>query len=78
MIIRRICRVEIIFVNRVIKNKTDMKKAKARHMLVDSEASCNDLKTKIASGEDFAKLAKKHSRWPSGKSDGDLGEFSPG
>ena len=55
-----------------------MKKAKARHILVDSEASCNELKAQIAAGEDFAELAKKHSRCPSGKSGGDLGEFGPG
>ena len=40
--------------------------ASARHILVDSEAQCLDLKTKIEQGEDFAELAKAHSNCPSG------------
>jgi len=52
--------------------------AKARHILVSSEDKCNELKEEIANGGDFAKLAKKHSTCPSGKSGGDLGGFGPG
>ena len=55
-----------------------MAKASARHILVDNEALCNDLKAKIEAGEDFATLAKKHSSCPSGREGGALGEFTPG
>ncbi len=52
--------------------------ATARHILVDSEEKCNELKDQINSGADFADVAKEHSNCPSGKSGGDLGEFGPG
>lgn len=55
-----------------------MPTATARHILVDSEATCNDLKQRIADGEDFAAAAKAHSSCPSGQSGGDLGSFSQG
>lgn len=55
-----------------------MLKATARHILVDSKESCDDLKSKIEAGEDFAQLAKEHSKCPSGKQGGDLGEFTQG
>ena len=55
-----------------------MAKASARHILVPTEAACIDLKTEIEGGTDFAKVAEKHSKCPSGKSGGALGEFSPG
>jgi peptidyl-prolyl cis-trans isomerase C len=55
-----------------------MAQATARHILVDSEEFCQELKTKIADGTDFADVAKEHSSCPSGKSGGDLGSFSPG
>lgn len=56
-----------------------MSKAKARHILVDSEAACSDLIKQINDGAEFSDLAKQHSSCPSGKqSGGDLGEFSPG
>ncbi len=55
-----------------------MSKASARHILVDSEAQCADLKQQISGGADFADLAKQHSSCPSGKQGGDLGEFGPG
>jgi len=55
-----------------------MAKASARHILVDSEDSCNDLKNQIESGADFAKVASEFSKCPSGKQGGALGEFSPG
>ncbi|MEK9923645.1 MAG: peptidylprolyl isomerase, partial [Rhodospirillales bacterium] len=45
---------------------------------VDSEELCQELKDKIANGEDFAKLAQQHSSCPSGRSGGDLGSFGPG
>ncbi len=55
-----------------------MARARARHILVDSKENCDALKTKIDGGADFAALAREHSRCPSGKEGGDLGEFSPG
>ncbi len=55
-----------------------MARAKARHILVPTETLCNELKGKIAAGEDFAALAAEHSTCPSGKSGGALGEFGPG
>ena len=55
-----------------------MARARARHILVDSMEDCDALKTKIDGGADFAALAREHSRCPSGKEGGDLGEFSPG
>ena len=52
--------------------------ASARHILVDSEEKCAELKTRIEAGEDFADIAKEFSSCPSGKQGGDLGEFGPG
>ncbi len=54
-----------------------MARARARHILVDTEEKCADLKQQIADGADFAELARQHSSCPSGKSGGDLGEFGP-
>ena len=55
-----------------------MARATARHILVSSEELCEELKEKIAAGEDFAKLAEEHSSCPSGADGGDLGSFGPG
>ena len=55
-----------------------MPKAKARHILVDTEEKCQSIKDEIAGGADFADLAKEHSSCPSGQQGGDLGEFGPG
>jgi len=55
-----------------------MSRATARHILVDTEEQCNDLKAQIANGADFADVAKEHSSCPSGRRGGDLGEFGPG
>ncbi len=55
-----------------------MAQATARHILVETEALCQELKTKIADGGDFAALAAEHSSCPSGASGGDLGSFGPG
>ncbi len=49
--------------------------ASARHILVDSEAQCMELKERIAAGEDFAEIAKQYSNCPSEPDGGALGEF---
>ncbi|HLA83861.1 MAG TPA: peptidylprolyl isomerase [Thermoguttaceae bacterium] len=55
-----------------------MARARARHILVETEAACQKLKQEIEAGADFGEMARKHSRCPSGKQGGDLGEFGPG
>ena len=52
--------------------------AQARHILVDSEALCLQLKAEIESGAAFADVAKRESSCPSGQQGGDLGTFHPG
>ncbi len=52
--------------------------ATAKHILVDSEAKCNELKTEIENGTSFDDMAKAHSNCPSGAKGGDLGKFGPG
>ncbi len=55
-----------------------MATASARHILVETEEVCNDLKEQIENGGDFAAVAAEFSACPSGKSGGDLGKFSKG
>lgn len=55
-----------------------MPSAEARHILVASQAECETLKKQIEGGADFGDLAKKHSKCPSGRSGGALGQFGPG
>jgi len=55
-----------------------MAQASARHILVENETFCEELKAKIAGGEDFAEVARAHSTCPSSRQGGDLGEFGPG
>lgn len=55
-----------------------MKSASARHLLVDSEELCLQLKERIVNGEKFADLAKEYSSCPSGSRGGDLGTFFQG
>ncbi len=55
-----------------------MTKAAARHILVNTQKECEDLKKQIEAGADFAALAKKHSKCPSGRQGGALGTFSRG
>ena len=55
-----------------------MARATARHILVSSEAKCNELKATIEGGADFAQLAKEHSTCPSSRDGGNLGSFGRG
>ena len=52
--------------------------ASARHILVDTEEECLQLKDRIDAGEDFGEVAKAHSSCPSKAQGGDLGQFGPG
>lgn len=55
-----------------------MSQASARHILVDSEQKCAELKTEIENGADFAEVARANSRCPSGREGGELGTFGRG
>ena len=55
-----------------------MTKATARHILVDTEEKCQELKDRIETGEDFAAVAREFSSCPSSAQGGDLGQFGPG
>lgn len=55
-----------------------MPKATARHILVETLAECEAIKSQIENGTDFAQAAMEHSTCPSGLQGGDLGEFGPG
>jgi peptidyl-prolyl cis-trans isomerase C len=55
-----------------------MATASARHILVDTEEKCLELKSQIEAGTDFAEVAKANSSCPSGAQGGGLGSFSPG
>ncbi|AWN15528.1 peptidylprolyl isomerase [Salinisphaera sp. LB1] len=55
-----------------------MAQASARHILVDSEDKCVELKQQIENGGDFAEVAREHSTCPSGRKGGELGTFGPG
>ena len=52
---------------------------RARHILVESEQKAREIFEKIAHGDDFAKLAREHSKDPGSKErGGDLGYFGKG
>jgi len=53
-------------------------KVHCAHILVEKLSLAQEIKTKIASGESFANLAKQHSIDSSKKRGGDLGFFGRG
>lgn len=55
-----------------------MVQATARHLLVDTEQQCEELKQQILGGADFGDVAKANSSCPSSAQGGDLGSFGPG
>lgn len=55
-----------------------MVRATARHILVDTQEECENIKKEIESGADFAEVAKERSKCPSKEQGGHLGEFSLG
>jgi len=55
-----------------------MPRAQARHILVPTQSECENLKKQIEGGADFADMARKHSKCPSARQGGALGEFAPG
>ncbi|MCK5896982.1 MAG: peptidylprolyl isomerase [Cocleimonas sp.] len=55
-----------------------MTQATARHLLVDNEQKCIELKEQILAGAKFGEIAKENSSCPSGAQGGDLGSFGPG
>ena len=54
------------------------KQIRASHILVEDDRLADKLYDRISKGADFASLAKKHSKCPSGKKGGDLGFFHKG
>lgn len=55
-----------------------MATATALHILVRTEKEAMKILEQINKGKDFGMLAKRHSKCPSGKRGGDLGEFRRG
>ena len=55
-----------------------MSKASARHILVATHELCEQIKSEIEAGADFADKARAHSTCPSGQQGGALGEFGRG
>lgn len=51
---------------------------KASHILVDTKAEADSIKSKIDNGASFEAMAKKYSKCPSGQDGGNLGYFERG
>lgn len=54
------------------------KSVKASHILVDTKAEADSIKSQIDNGTSFEAMAKKYSKCPSGENGGDLGYFQRG
>ncbi len=55
-----------------------MSKIRASHILCSTKPESEEVLRRLASGENFEKLAKDKSLCPSGKRGGDLGTFGKG
>ena len=56
-----------------------MSTASARHILVEDESICNQIKDQINKGDmSFEEAASKYSECPSGNNGGELGSFGKG
>ena len=53
-------------------------RSSAKRSKQEAQQQIGEIEKKLASGEDFAALARAHSDCPSGKSGGDLGMFGRG
>ena len=53
-------------------------KVRASHILVDTLEQAQSLQKQLSEGADFSLLAQQHSKCPSGRNGGDLGEFGAG
>ncbi|HEY5604707.1 MAG TPA: peptidylprolyl isomerase [Gammaproteobacteria bacterium] len=53
-----------------------MRKASARHILVETRSQCEAIKSELENGADFAGMAQQHSLCPSGEQGGDLARIS--
>jgi peptidyl-prolyl cis-trans isomerase C len=55
-----------------------MSKVTASHILVENEELAERLMEEVTTGDSFARLAQEHSKCPSGKIGGQLGQFGRG
>ena len=51
---------------------------RASHILVETEQQAQSLMEQVRNGANFADLARQHSRCPSSRAGGDLGQFGRG
>ncbi len=56
----------------------DAKAGSSARPRADAEKTIEDIKRRLAAGEDFADLAAENSDCPSGREGGDLGHFGKG
>lgn len=61
-----------------VQDMPDTEERHARHILVESEDEAKKIIEELKGGADFAEMAKKHSKGPTGEKGGDLGWFAEG
>lgn len=66
------------YYDKEIASKPGIEEVRARHILVETEDTANELTAKARNGDDFAELAAAHSTGPSKSQGGDLGFFKQG
>ena len=65
--------------SKISKHKGEIMQFRARHILVENQHEAEDIIRHLGEGKDFAELAAKFSKCPSGsQAGGDLGPFSAG